>query len=176
VNSNADNVELFLNGKSQGKKVMPRNSHLEWDVSYRPGVIMAVAFKDGRKITSRVETTDAPVKVVLLPDRKVFRSNGKDVIVMNVSVADSKNREVPDAGNLIQFTIKGDAKILGVGNGDPSSHEPDKCQADRWQRKLFNGKCQVIIQSGTSPGIVEIKARSERLIPDSVSLEASWPR
>jgi beta-galactosidase len=172
VNSNADNVELFLNGKSFGKKEMPRNSHLEWDVPYQPGIIRAIAYKNGRKITNQVETTGDPVKVNLVADRKIFSSNGQDAIVINVSVVDAKNREVPDAGNLIRFTVKGDAKIIGVGNGDPSSHEPDKCLGNQWQRKLFNGKCQVIVQSGKSPGIIEFEAQSDGLITGSISLEA----
>jgi beta-galactosidase len=57
VNTNADDVELFLNGKSLGKKTMPRNSHLQWEVSYEPGTLEAVAYKNGKKITSKVETT-----------------------------------------------------------------------------------------------------------------------
>jgi beta-galactosidase len=85
---------------------------------------------------------------------------------------DAENREVPDAGNLIRFNVKGDAKIIGVGNGDPSSHEPDKCPGNQWRRKLFNGKCQVIVQSGISPGIIEFEAQSNRLITGSISLEA----
>jgi beta-galactosidase len=172
VNSNADNVELFLNGKSFGKKKMPRNSHLEWDIPYHPGIIKAIAYKNGRKITNQVETTGDPVKVNLVADRKIFSSNGQDAIVINVSVVDAKNREEPDAGNLIRFTVKGDAKIIGVGNGDPSSHEPDKCLGNQWQRKLFNGKCQVIVQSGKSPGIIEFEAQSDGLITGSISLEA----
>jgi beta-galactosidase len=176
VNSNADNVELFLNGKSFGKKVMPRNSHLEWDVPYQPGIIQAIAYKNGRKITNQVETTGEAFKVILVADSKNFSSNGQDAIVINVSVVDAKNQEVPDARNLIQFTIKGDAKIIGVGNGDPSSHEPDKCQGNQWQRKLFNGKCQLIVQSGNNPGIIGIEARSDGLINGSISLEALSPK
>ncbi len=170
VNSNADNVELFLNGKSFGKKVMSRNSHLEWDVPYQPGILKAVAYKNGRKITNQVETTGEAVKVSMIADRKSLTSNDRDAAVINVSVVDAKNREVPDAGNLIQFKVKGDAKIIGVGNGDPSSHEPDKCQDNQWQRKLFNGKCQVIIQSGKNPTI-EIEAQSEGLANGSINLE-----
>ncbi len=171
VNSNADNVELFLNGKSVGKKVMKRNSHLEWKVPYQPGIIRAIAYKNGRKISGQVETTGDPYKIVLFSDRKSFKSNELDVSVINVSVVDKENREVPDAGNLIRYTVKGDATILGVGNGDPGSHEPDKCPDFRWQRKLFNGKCQVIIKSGKTPGVVEIEAESDGLINGSIVLK-----
>ena len=63
---------------------------------------------------------------------------------------------MPDADNLIKFSLAGDAKIIGVGNGDPSSHEPDKCVDGAWQRHLFNGKCQVIVQSGKTHGCNKI--------------------
>ncbi len=172
INSNADNVELFLNGKSFGKKVMERNSHLEWEIPYQPGIVNAIAYKNGREILNQVETTGDPFKIILVSDRKSFKSNEQDVSVINVTVVDKENREVPDAGNLIRFTLKGDATIIGVGNGDPSSHESDKCLNNLWQRRLFNGKCQVIIKSGKTPGVVEIDAESDGLINGSVILEA----
>jgi len=156
VNTNADNVELFLNGKSLGKKDMPRNSHLQWSVNYEPGTLEAVAYKKGKKLTAKVETTGAATEVKITPYKTTMLADGKDVTVINVSVVDQQGREVPDADNKIQFLISGDAKIIGVGNGDPSSHEPDKCIEGAWQRSLFSGKCQVIIQSGTKPGIRDV--------------------
>ena len=163
VNSNADNVELFLNGKSLGKKVMPRNSHLQWSVPYEAGTLEAVAFKNGRRITAKVETTGAPYKVVISPSKTMMLADGKDALVMNISLVDRQGKEVPDANNLIQFKIKGDAKIIGIGNGDPSSHEPDNYIDDNWQRRLFNGKCQVIIQAGTNKENIKSEATSAGL-------------
>ena len=163
VNSNADNVELFLNGKSLGKKVMPRNSHLQWSVPYQAGVLEAVAYKNGRRITANVQTTGAAYKVLLTPSKTTMQADGKDASVMNVSVVDRQGKEVPDANNLIQFKIKGDAKIIGVGNGDPSSHQPDNYMNGDWQRSLFNGKCQVIIQAGTNQDNLKFEATSEGL-------------
>ncbi len=163
VNSNADNVELFLNGKSLGKKVMPRNSHLQWSVPYQAGVLEAVAYKNGRRITANVQTTGAAYKVLLTPSKTTMQADGKDASVMNVSVVDRQGKEVPDANNLIQFKIKGDAKILGIGNGDPSSHQPDNYLNGDWQRNLFNGKCQVIIQAGTNQDNLKFEATSEGL-------------
>jgi beta-galactosidase len=90
-------------------------------------------------------------------------ADGKDAAVINISVVDREGREVPDADNLIRFSIVGNAKIIGVGNGDPSSHEPDKCAEGAWQRTLFNGKCQVIIQSGTTPGMIKFTAKATGL-------------
>lgn len=160
VNTNADDVELFLNGKSLGKKLMSRNSHLQWNVNYEPGILEAIAFKKGKKLISKVETTGQPYQVILSPDKTILLADGKDATVVNISLADEQGRFVPDANNLIFFSLIGNAKIIGVGNGDPSSHEPDKCIDGAWQRYVFNGKCQVIIQSGKTPEIIKLEAKS----------------
>lgn len=160
VNSNAAEVELFLNGKSLGKKSMPRNSHLEWDVAYQPGILKAVATTKGRKYSSQVQTTGVPAKIKLESSKKVLLADGRDAVVVNVSVVDKQGLTVPDAANLVNFSIKGNAKIIGVGNGDPSSHEPDQYLEGDWKRSLFNGHCQLILQAGTDPGTVIIRAAS----------------
>lgn len=172
VNSNADDVELFLNGKSLGKKTMPRNSHLQWEVIYEPGTLEAVAYKKGKKITSKVETTTQVAKVIAYADKTVLRADGQDANVINISLVDEQGREVPDANNMIYFTISGDAKIIGVGNGDPSSHEPDKCEEGRWQRSAFNGKCQVIIQTGKTVGDIQLEIKANGLTPTTVTLKS----
>jgi beta-galactosidase len=169
-NSNADEVELFLNGKSLGKKTMPRNSHLEWDVIYEPGKLEAVGLKNGKTIRTAVETTSAPYQIVLTPDRQAIKADGNDVSVINVSVLDKQGREIPDAMNLIQFQLKGNATILGVGNGDPSSHEADKCMDGNWKRSLFNGKCQIILQSMEHAGEFTLTATAEGVQATAVSV------
>ena len=163
VNTNADNVELFLNGKSLGKKVMPRNSHLQWEVIYEPGTLEAVAHKNGRKLTSKVETTNYATAVIAVVDKSSVLADGKDGVVVNISIVDDRGREVPNANNMVYFKLIGDAKIIGVGNGDPSSHEPDKCADGAWQRSTFNGKCQVIIQAGTTVGDLKLEVKSNGL-------------
>lgn len=175
VYSNADNVELFLNGKSLGKKDMKRNSHLQWSVNYEPGTLSAIAYKNGRKITAKVETTRAASEVVITPYKTTMLADGKDATVINVTVVDKQGREVPDANNLIKFSIDGDAKIIGVGNGDPSSHEPDKCMDGNWQRKLFNGKCQVIVQAGITAGVIKFNATSDGLYKGSTDIITVQP-
>ena len=170
VNSNADDVELFLNGKSLGKKDMPRNGHLQWKVKFEPGKLEAIAYKKGKKITAKVETTNAAAEVVLTPYKTTVLADGKDATVINVSVVDKEGREVPDADNMIKFNLVGDAKIIGAGNGDPSSHEPDKCADGAWQRHLFNGKCQIIIQAGTKPGIVKFEANAAGLFTGATDI------
>jgi beta-galactosidase len=170
VNTNADNVELFLNGKSLGKKDMPRNSHLQWAVNYEPGTLEAVAYKKGKKITTKVETTGQASEVVVTPYKTTILADGKDATVINISVVDKQGREVPDANNLINFSISGGGKIIGVGNGDPSSHEPDKIFDGNWQRHLFNGKCQVIVQSGKTAGAIKFEAKSDGLYSGSTDI------
>ncbi len=172
VNSNADNVELFLNGSSLGKKEMPRNSHLQWSVPFKPGTLEAIAFKKGKKITAKIETTGAAVEIVVTPYKTTLLANGTDATVINISAIDSQGREVPDANNLIHFSLKGDAKIIGVGNGDPSSHEADKIFGGKWQRQLFNGKSQVILQSGNRAGIIHFDAKADSLQTGSTDLHS----
>lgn len=154
VNTNADNVELFLNGRSLGKKDMPRNGHLEWIVKYAPGRLEAIAYKKGKKLKAAVETTGEPYQLVVAPSKTTLSRDGRDAAVFNISVVDKQGREVPDANNLVHFSVSGEGRIIGVGNGNPSSHEPDKFESDDWQRHLFNGKCQVIVQSSLAPGAV----------------------
>jgi beta-galactosidase len=170
VNSNADEIELFLNGKSLGKKTMERNSHLQWNVNYEPGTLEAIGYKKGKKLTSKIETTGQAYNVELSPDKTILTANGKDATVINISITDEKGREVPVADNMVKFYISGDAKIIGVGNGDPSSHEPDKCSEGAWQRSAFNGKCQVIIQAGKTVGDVKFEAKANGLNTASVIL------
>lgn len=163
VNSNADEIELFLNKRSLGKKYMTRNSHLQWEVPYEKGTLKAVGLKNGRVIETSVETTGIPHQIVLKPDRRTIKSNGKDATVINIVVVDKRGREVPDTNNLIRFSITGNGNIIGVGNGDPSSHEPDKILTGQYKRSLFNGKCQMILQAGKTPGNIEIIASSDGL-------------
>jgi beta-galactosidase len=124
--SNADEVELFLNGASLGRKAMRRNSHLQWIVPYAPGTLMARGYKDGKlQSEEKVETTGAPVAIKLTPDRTTINPDGEDVSIITVAATDAQDRVVPIADNLVTFEISGGGKIIGVGNGDPSSHEAD---------------------------------------------------
>lgn len=163
VNSNAEKVELFLNDKSLGSQNMPLYGHLQWKVPFAPGKLEAIAYKKGKKLTAKVETTGTAAAIVATPDKNTLRSDGMDASVINFTVVDKEGREVPDAGELISFEVEGNARIIGVGNGDPSSHEADQCRDGVWQRRLFNGKCQVIVQAGLTPGTIRLKAMAKGL-------------
>ena len=167
--SNCDMVELIVNGVSYGATAMPRNSHLEWAVPYEPGVIAAKGFKAGRQV-AYVErrTTGAPAKIALHPDRDAIRADGEDVAIVNVSVRDANGLVVPTASDVIRFAVSGPGVILGVGNGDPSCHEPDKAE----QRSAFNGWCQVIVQAKREPGNIVLWAEADELQPTQVTIKA----
>ncbi len=125
--SNCDSVELFLNGKYLGGRPVPEYSHAKWKVKYRAGTLLAKGFRDGKEVvTDKVETTGNPAALGLIPDRKKIAADGRGVSVVTVSVEDSHGRTVPTADNEITFEISGPGKIIGVGNGDPASHEPEK--------------------------------------------------
>jgi beta-galactosidase len=124
--SNCEEVELFLNGQSLGRKPMPRNSHLQWSVKYAPGALLARGFKAGQAIAEdKVETTGAPAAIKLTADRTSIHAGDEDLSVITMAVTDDRGRVVPVAGNLIDLDLAGPGRILGVGNGDPSCHEPD---------------------------------------------------
>ena len=145
VYSNCDEVELFANGKSKGKKAMPENSHLEWFVPYKAGELKAVGYKDGKKLlTEKVETTSEPVVLKLEPQKSTVKADGQDLLIFSVSTVDKKGRHVPTAGNLVNFEIDGPAKIIGVGNGDPTCLEPDKYIDQVSSIKIENMKVKVV--------------------------------
>ena len=127
VLSNCEQVELFLNGQSLGRQTMTNDSELRWKVKYAPGTLSAKGYyKNGKPMAeTKVETTGAPAAVQLTPDRSTINADGEDVSVFTVAVTDAQGRVVPVAVDLIHFELSGPGKILGVGNGDPSCHEPD---------------------------------------------------
>ncbi len=145
--SNCDEVELFLNGRSLGRQTMKRTSELKWKVAYAPGTLSAKGFKAGQVVAeTKVETTGAAAVVQLAPDRATINADGEDVSIITVSVADETGRMVPVAGNNIAFELEGPGRIIGVGNGDPSCHEPDvyvsapsvrTTAVDGWRWKKF---------------------------------------
>lgn len=179
AHSNCDEVELFLNGQSLGRKAMRKYSHLEWPVKYAPGTLLARGYKGGKEIlATKVETTGAPATIQLAPHRATIKADGADVSVITVQVADDQGRLVPTAANEITFTLNGPGKIIGVGNGDPSSHEPDQflekdgSPAPIWRRRLFNGLAQVILHSTGQPGEITLNAKAFGLTEAGVSITA----
>ena len=168
--SNCKQVELFLNGQSLGRKTMPRYSHLEWNVKYGPGTLSAKGYDaEGEVIAeTKVETTGEPAAIKLEPDRATLTANGGDISLVTVKIVDAQGRTVPVATNMVTFSVTGAGHLLGVGNGDPACHKPDK--GDR--RSAFNGLCLAIVQSSRTPGAIAIQAGSPGLKSAAAVIEA----
>ena len=163
--SNCDEVELFVNGHSLGRKKMPLNGHLEWTAVYQPGKIMAVGYRNGKKVKREVvETTGAAFAIDLSADRSEIAADGCDVSVVTVAVRDKKGRVVPDACNEITIEVAGDIRILGTGNGDPADHSPERpleAASRQFRMKVFNGYARLFLQSGTTPSSASVTVRGE---------------
>lgn len=163
VYTSGDEAELFLSGKSLGRrKKGPFEYRLRWDdVVYQPGELSVIAYRDGKEwARDRVKTTGEPARVVLSADRSSIRADGRDLAFVTVVVADEEGLTVPRSHNLVEFEIEGPGRIVAVGNGDAASHEPFQAR----QRRAFNGLCQVILAGQVGkPGPIALKARSAGL-------------
>jgi beta-galactosidase len=158
VHSNLDEVELFLNGRSQGSRKVQALTHLEWQVKYQPGVIEARGRKNGAVVMSvKRETTGTPTAIKLTAVRNEIDADGEDIAIVRVEILDSAGRHVPTADNLINFKITGAGALLGVGNGDPNCQESDK----EPRRSLFNGLAQLLVRGTKTPGVIDIEAYTE---------------
>jgi beta-galactosidase len=177
IYSNAEEVELVLNKKSLGKKTMEKNGHLEWEVAYQPGTLVAKGFANGKPtVSEQVETTGAPAKVALSADRTQLNADGEDVAVITVQLNDLKNRWVPTVNKEIVFALSGPGKIIGVGNGDPASHAPEQFvstasnPAPQWKRDTFSGLAQIIVKTTRQAGEITLTASSEGLATATLKL------
>ncbi len=188
--TNCDEAELFVNGKSQGRKAMGVDKtripvsfgawgkrpkyfdspyRLRWDVSYEPGVIEIVAYKEGKEVKrSVIKTSKEPNKISLMADREVINADGKDVSFITVKIEDENSIFCPLSDNKIEFKITGPATIAAVGNGNAASTEPFQAN----YRKVFNGLCLLVIKSKKGvPGEVLIEASSEGLKSKIISIK-----
>jgi beta-galactosidase len=134
---------------------MPRNRHLEWRVPYSPGKLEAIGYNGGRIAARAVrETSGAAHSVRLTVDRRLAKAD--EVVIANAEVVDARGRVVPTADNLLRFSATG-GEVIGVGNGNPNSLEPDVAT----QRQAFNGLAQAIVRVGRGP--VDISATAAGL-------------
>jgi len=168
VYTNGDCAELFVNGKSQGKKCKDPKSEnsierfrLMWDeVTYQPGEVKAIAYKEGEKIgENSIKTAGEPYALILTPDRKVIKANGYDLSYILVEAVDKNGNSCPLAINRITIKMTGPGKIMGVGNGNPQSTNTFKSDTV----PLFYGKAMIIIGSEFTQGTLNIEVSSERL-------------
>jgi beta-galactosidase len=163
VFTSGDEAELFLNGKSLGRKKKGAYEYrLRWDdVIYQPGTLKVIAYKNGKQwATDEVRTAGAPAKLKLQPDRSQIRSDGRDLSFVTVTVTDRHGLMAPRADNRIYFEVEGPGEIVATDNGDPTSFEPFPAH----ERKAFNGLCLVIIRGKPGePGRVKLTGRAEGL-------------
>lgn len=159
--NNADEVELFLNGESLGKRAKEKDIyHAFWRVPYQKGTLKAISYKNGKEIlTKEIKTTGDPVSIRLIADRQIIAADGKDLSFVTVEVMDADGNPVPVADNLISFSIDGNGVIAGTDNGDPT----DSNSLKKPSRKLFSGKALAIVQSNKKSGKIILKAKSEGL-------------
>ena len=170
IYTSGDEVELFLNGKSLGKKKKaPNEFRMRWDnVVYESGELKAVAYKGGKHwATSAVKTTGRASKIAMKADRPVIDGDGRDLSFVTVAIADKEGRMVPRSKNLVTFEISGPGEIVALDNGDATSLEPFQSS----QRKAYNGLALAIVRAkpGTA-GVITLRARSEGLEPTEVKI------
>ncbi|MBE6607266.1 MAG: glycoside hydrolase family 2 protein [Ruminococcaceae bacterium] len=141
--TNADEVELYLNGESLGRRESKLSSQCYWEIEFVPGVLNAIGYKDGEIVCEdTLRTPSAPSRIIATAHKAVLDNSGKDASAIDVYLTDASGSVVHNADNLIKFKAIGDCEIIGVGNGNPNSHEAEKAS----ERYLFAGRCQAIMQ------------------------------
>ena len=188
--TNAEEVELFINGKSFGKKQkgmdkapIPINFidweggrytgtfmspyRLMWEVPYQPGSIEVIAYTNGERVaTKRIHTATKPAKIELVPDRTVLNADGQDISFITVRITDKDGNLCPNADNLVKFSVSDLGTIAAVGNGDPATTAAFQSN----KRKAFNGQCMLMVKTTKTSGSITVQATSDTLQTASVSL------
>ena len=185
--TNCDEVELFVNGESQGRKVKGKDLtrlevkflryekdhfmskyRLSWEVPYSPGSLRVVGYVDGKSVAEKtIKTSGKPARVRLVPDRSTLAADGCDLSYVTVRIEDRDGNLCPLASNLVRFSVEGAGAIAAVGNGNAATTAP--FIADH--REAFNGLCMLIVRSDKRPGNISIVAEAEGLLPGTVSLK-----
>jgi len=173
VFTSGDEAELFLNGKSLGKKKkMLYEYRLRWDsVRYEPGELKVVAYKDGKKwAESSVKTTDSAIELLASADREIIKADGKDLAFITIRVVDKDGFVVPRSNNQIDFSIDGPGEIIATDNGDATNMVSFTSK----KREAFNGFCLVIIRTKAGEkGIISITAKSNGLKDTLIKLQSN---
>lgn len=169
--NNADEVELFVNGVSQGVRSKGKDDfHVVWRVKFEPGTVKAVSRKDGEVVAEKeIRTAGEPAQIRLTPDRDAIHADGKDLCFVKVEVLDKDGNLCPNAENDITFSVDGSGFIAGVDNGSPVSMERFKAN----HRKAFYGKCLVVVQNNDQSGGIKLTATAEGLKMAVTALQAS---
>jgi beta-galactosidase len=166
----ADEVELFVNGKSVGKRSKKGDDlHVMWRIPFEAGTLKAVSRKDGKVVLEKeIKTAGNPSQLKLTADRSTIKADKNDLSFITVDILDDKGTIAPNANNEINFSLKGNGKIVGVCSGDPVSHEPYKGT----KHTALAGKCLVIVQSGDQSGRLELTAKANGLKQSTIVITA----
>lgn len=162
----ADEVELFLNGKSLGARSKNDSTfHVSWRVPFTPGTLKAVSRKAGQEVLAQeIHTAGEAAQLTLIPDRSVIQADGTDLSFITVEVRDKEGNLVPRANNLLRFSVEGDGFIAGTDNGD--QNDPNSLKKP--ERNAFYGKALVVVQNTGRKGVIRVKATADGL-PDAVT-------
>jgi beta-galactosidase len=171
--SNADRVELVLNGRSLG--ALTRNADLAprvWNVPFAPGLLRAIASMGGHVVaTHELRTAGKPARIVLAADRARIAQDWDDVSHVTLQIVDEKGVVVPSADALVTFAISGPGALVALDNADTASHEPFQAT----QRRVHNGRCLALVRATAPSGRIVLEASARGLAGASVSLEAVLP-
>ena len=167
----ADEVELFLNGKSMGvRKKEKEDLHVVWRIPYAPGTLNAVSRKNGVVVlVKEIRTAGKPAKILLEADRKVIKADGSDLSFVTVKILDAFGNPVPDADDDVRFVVSGAGSVAGVDNGSETSMESFKANHHR----TFNGLGLVVLQSNGTKGTIRLEAKSDGLQAATISVQAN---
>ena len=172
--TNADEVELVLNGKSLGKKQNPKSdpkqrNQIRWNgIVYADGKLEAIAYNNGKVVANhKIETTGKAVKLVATPEDNYWKADGTDLMHIRIQAVDSKGRRVPMAQDELRFEVEGDAKIVAVTNGDINSEELNVTN----HRRLWNGSAMVILRAGNTATKISLRTSSNAFKPITTKLE-----
>ena len=171
VTSNAETVVLMLNGRDLGVQRVDHIMGNEWIVPYAPGRIEARAMRGGKVVATAIhETAGPPVALRLTPARTVMAGDDEDAQPITIDAIDARGRHVPTANLATRFTVEG-ATLLGVGNGDPNSHEPEQFAGPTGERSLFNGLAQLIVRADAGRGDIVVRATAPGLKPAMLKID-----
>ncbi len=174
VYSNCDEVQLTANGKNYGKKPMEKLGHLTFKVPYKAGKVVVTGYQNGKKVaTQTIETTGVATSIEAVADRSELSADGQDCAIITVSLKDAKGRVVPTACNDLVFTIEGEGRILGAGNGDPACKvidNPNLLNCKEFHFPAFNGYAQVIVQTTGEASKINVKINEEN--PNNTALRS----
>jgi len=155
VYSNCDAVELLMNDSSLGKKVVDKNLYYaKWEISFYPGKIKAIGYKNGKAVTEHLlQTAGDAAGIKLVSNKQILQANGTDVAVIEINVVDKNGIPIHDNQQEISVSIDGPATLIGLDNGDQRSHDPYKTSS----RKAFNGRLLATVQATDKAGKVVVR-------------------